>query len=196
MTDYTLLGSPRSRAFRALWMLEELGVPYTHSPAGPQSPEVRAVSPTGKIPVLIADGVAISDSSAILTYLGDRHGQLTYPAGSLDRARQDAWMFRVLDELDAVMWTAARHSFVLPEAERVPGIKGSLKMEFERYALSISNELGQSAFLMGDQMTLPDIILAHCLGWAMIAKFPPLPDGLQDYLARLRARPAYQRASG
>lgn len=196
MTEYTLLGSPHSRAFRALWMLEELGLPYTHTPAAPQSPEVRDANPTGKIPVLIADGVAICDSSAILNYLGDQHGQLTYPAGSLDRARQDAWLFRILDELDAVIWTAARHAFVLPKPERVPEVRASLKVEFDRNVERISNELGQSPFLMGDRMTLPDIALGHCLDWSTIAKFPPLPERLQDYHARLRARPAYRRASG
>jgi glutathione S-transferase len=196
MTDYTLIGHPRSRAFRPLWMLEELGLPYTHHAAQPHAAEVQAANPTGKIPVLIADGVAICDSSAILTYLADRHDQLTFAPGTLDRARQDAWMFRLLDELDAVLWAAARHSFVLPEAERVPAVKDSLKTEFARNAERIAGELGKRPFVMGDRLTLPDIVLAHCLGWAMVAKFPPLPEGLQTYLGAMRARPAYLRAAG
>lgn len=127
---YTVIGMPRSRTMRVLWMLEELGQPYTHDPAPPQSPAVRAVNPSGKVPVLIADGVAISDSTAIVTFLADRHGALTHPAGSVERALQDSLTGFLLDEFDARLWLAARHSFILPEALRMPAIKDSLKWEF------------------------------------------------------------------
>lgn len=195
-THYTLFGGPRSRAFRAIWMLEELELPYTHRPSPPQAADVRAVSPTGKIPVLLVGEDAICDSSAILTYLADHHQALTYAPGTLDRARQDAMLFRVLDELDAVVWTAARHSFVLPEAERVPAIKPSLKTEFARNATRLAEALADQPFVMGAQMTIPDIVLTHCLGWSLMAKFDPLPDPLRAYLGRMRKRPAYLRASG
>jgi glutathione S-transferase len=195
MPDYTLYGTPRSRAFRVLWMLHELELPFNHHPEPPQSAAVRAVHPGGKIPVLVADGTPISDSSAILTYLVDRHGGLTHPAGTLDRARQDALHFRILDEIDALLWTAARHSFVLPEAERVPAIKDSLKTEFTRNAARLADDLGAAPFLMGDTLSLPDIVLGHCLGWAKLAKFPALPDPLAADIARLRARPPNARAA-
>ena len=48
---------------------------------------------------------------------------------------------------------------------------------------------------MGDMMTVPDIILAHCLVWALAAKFPIVEPRLSGYLDLLRARPAYQRAA-
>ncbi len=49
---------------------------------------------------------------------------------------------------------------------------------------------------MGEDMTVPDIILAHCLGWAEKAEFPPLAPPLAAFLERMRARPAYARAMG
>ena len=49
-------------------------------------------------------------------------------------------------------------------------------------------------YLMGDTLTVPDLILCHCGGWAFNAKFPePIP-AFADYLDRLRARPAFKRA--
>ena len=191
---YTLVGNRGSRAFRALWMLEELGLPYTHVSAKPQSAEVRKLSPLGKIPVLVDGAHTIPDSTAILTYLADKHGKLTAPAGTPERARQDAMTFRILDELDSVLWMAAKHSFVLPEDYRMPEIKDALKYEFERSLAAISAEIA-GPYVMGEQMTVPDILLCHCGGWAKLAKFPDAPQPFVEYMRRLRARPAYQAAS-
>ena len=191
---YKLIGVRPTRAFRALWMLEELGVPYEHVAAGPRSDEVLAHSPLGKVPVLVDGDQAIPDSMAILTYLADKHGAFTRPAGTVARAQQDAWTFRVLDEVDSLLWMAARHSFILPEDQRVPEVKDSLKVEFARNVERIASELS-SDYLAGDTPTVPDFLLAHCLGWARNAKFPDAPEALVAYLRRLKARPAFQRAA-
>lgn len=191
---YKLVGNRATRAFRPLWLLEELGVPYEHVPAAPRSDEVRALSPAGKVPVLVDGDDVIADSTAILTYLADKHGAFTNPAGTVARARQDAWTFRVLDEVDSILWTAARHSFVLPEAERVPAVKDSLKAEFARNLDRIAADLSSDC-LAGDDLTVPDILLAHCLGWARNAGFPDAPEALVEYLRRLRTRPAFERAA-
>lgn len=191
---YKLVGNRATRAFRPLWMLEELGVPYDHIPAAPRSDEVRVFSPSGKVPVLVDGSDVIPDSTAILTYLTDKHGAFTHPAGTVNRAKQDAWTFRILDEVDAILWTAARHSFILPEAERVPAVKDSLKTEFSRNLDRIADEM-TSDYLVGDDPTVPDFVMAHCLGWARNAKFPDAPEALVAYLRRLRDRPAFQRAA-
>ncbi|MHA6326243.1 glutathione S-transferase family protein [Roseivivax sp. CAU 1753] len=191
---YTLIGTSKTRAFRPLWLLEELGVDYTHDPAAPGSEAVRRASPLGKVPVLMADDVAIPDSGAILQFLADRHGAFTHAPGTTDRALQDAWTFRILDELDALLWTAARHSFVLPEADRVPAIKDSLKAEFTRNLSRITDSI-EGPYLMGAEMTVPDILLVHCGGWALSAKFPEMPSAFKAYAKGLRARPAFLRAA-
>lgn len=191
---YSVLGTVRTRTARVLWMLEELGQPYEHIAIGPRSAEVRAVNPSGKVPVLLVDGVAISDSTAILQYLADRHGQLTYPAGSIDRARQDSLTQFVLDEFDALLWTASRHSFILPEEHRLPAIKDSLRWEFARSQTALVARMGGGPFLMGATITVPDLILTHCGLWAGLAKFPITEPRFAAYLEAMRARPAFQRA--
>jgi glutathione S-transferase len=191
---YTVIGTVRTRTARVLWMLEELGLPCEHIAAGPRSAEVRAVNPGGKVPVLLVDGVAISDSTAILQFLADRHGRFTFPAGSLDRARQDSLTQFVLDEFDALLWTASRHSFILPEEHRLPAIKDSLRWEFARSQTALMARMGEGPFLMGEEMTVPDLILTHCGLWAGVAKFPITESRFAGYLEAMRARPAYQRA--
>lgn len=194
MTTYTVVGNVRSRALRVLWMLEEIGQPYSFQVEMPRSDAVRALNPLGKVPVLLVDDVPLTDSTAILTFLADRHGALTFPAGTIARARQDGRTHFVLDEMDAILWTASRHSFILPEEHRLPEIKTSLKWEFERSVRSFEALLGDGPFLMGETMTIADIIAAHCGGWAVAAKFPLESPVFHDYVERLRARPAFARA--
>jgi glutathione S-transferase len=190
---YQVYGTTRTRTARVLWLLEELGAPYQHHDHGPQSPEVLALNPSGKVPVLTDGSLILTDSTAILTHLADTHAAFTHPPATEDRARQDALTFLILDEFDACLWTAARHSFVLPPEHRLPAIKDSLRWEFDQACSRLAPRL-TAPFLTGDRMTIPDIILAHCLIWAIAARFPLSEPALLDYFARMRARPAFRRA--
>ena len=191
---YKLIGTRSTRAFRVMWMLEELEAPYEVVHAAPQSDGVVAFNPSGKVPVLIDNGTPITDSTAIIQYLADRHGKLTHPAGTLERARQDSLTQFLLDEYDSVLWTAARHTFVLPEELRISGIKDTLRWEFQRSQDILKQRVGNGPFLMGEMFTVPDIILAHCLSWGLAARFPIKECWLGNYLDVIRERPAYKRA--
>lgn len=190
---YEVFGSANTRAFRVIWMLEELGQPFTLHKVGPRSDEIMALNPSGKIPAMKDGDTALTDSAAIITYLADKHGGLTAPAGTLKRAQQDAMTHLILDEFDAILWTAARHSFILPEEHRVPAVKDSLKWEFALHADRLSNRMTDH-FVMGEEMTVPDILLTHCLTWAIGAKFEISQTRLRDYIDRMRERPAYIKA--
>ncbi len=188
---YEVYGAATNRSFRVVWLLEEMGLEFAHHQINPRSPEALAVNPSGKVPVLKVDGVTITDSAAIMTYLADKHGQFTYPAGTLERAKQDALMHQVLDELDGVLWTAARHGFILPEEHRVREVKPSLAWEFTRNAKRIADKI-KGPFLMGEKMTIPDFLLVHCLNWAVSAKFEHGSDKLDAYASSIRAREGFK----
>ncbi len=192
---YTVIGPTKTRTFRVIWALQEIGQDYEHVSAAPRSDEVTAHHMSGKVPVLLVDDQAITDSTAILTYLADKHQALTHTPGTIERARQDAVTHFVLDEMDSILWTAARHSFILPEDRRVPEIKDSLKWEWDRSVTRFMEKLGDKPFVMGDMMTVPDLIAAHCGGWAGNAKFPMEHEGFNAYVARLRDRPAFKAAA-
>lgn len=117
---------------------------------------------------------------------------MSFPSGSIERAQQDAMVFRLIDEVDMILWSAARHSFILPEEKRVTAIKPSLKWEFERNIDRIMEEK-ESKFLMGDEFMLPDIILAHCGSWARSAKFPLENKRFNNYINFCYDRPAVKR---
>ncbi len=189
---YKVLGIAQSRAFRVLWMLEEIGECYEHISAKPGSSEILKFNVSGKVPVLIDGKDVLTDSSAIVSYLGDKHKKLSFQSGSIERAYQDSMVFRIIDEVDMILWLAARHSFILPEERRVNAIKPSLKWEFERNIDRIMSEK-ESKFLMGDEFMLPDIILAHCGSWARSAKFPLENRRFNDYINLCYDRPAVRR---
>lgn len=190
---YQVIGAARSRAFRVMWMLEELGEPYEHVPAAPRSDEAQEYNPLGKIPALVDGPDVLTDSMAILTYLADKHGKLSAPAGTPTRARQDAMTFWLVDEFDAVLWAAAKHSFVLPKDRRIPVVKDVLKWEFATSAKTLAARL-EGPFLMGESFTIADILAVHCLNWAVGAGFPRVDDTLHSYAKTMRERPAFKAA--
>lgn len=191
---YTLIGAPRSRAFRVMWMLEELGEYYEHDPAPPRSERVRAVNPDGKIPVLMVGGEALTQSVAIVQFLADRHGRFTAPAGALARARQDAVTQFCVDEIEGALWTAAKNSFVHPEDVRVPEVKRVCRVEFAAAMATLDRLLGDRPFVAGEDFTVPDLLIGHCAGWATMAKFDRPSGRVGAYVERLRARPAFAAA--
>ncbi|MEO1732299.1 MAG: glutathione S-transferase family protein [Pseudomonadota bacterium] len=190
---YKLIGSPRTRAFRVMWAFEELGLSYELDPAGPGSAAVTGLHPSAKVPVLIANGTTLIDSTAIMTYLADRHGGLTHTPGTLQRAQQDALTHFVLDEIDSVLWTISRHTFILPAEHRVPDVIQTCAWEITRSLDRLSAQFS-GPFLTGDTMTIADIIAVHCLGWAHMLKIPIESAALKAYSKDLRKRDAYKAA--
>ena len=100
--DLVLHYAPRTRSLVALWLLEELGVPYRLASfdlatGHHKSPEHLALNPMGKVPVVVDRGVPVSELGAIAIYLADR-----YPAAglapALDHPDRAAYL-RYMEEL-------------------------------------------------------------------------------------------------
>jgi len=192
---YTLIGSAKSRAFRVMWMLEEVRQPYEHIQAAPGSKEMKVVNPSGKTPAFKDGKNIIIDSVAICQYLADKHGKGTYAAGTIKRAQQDSFLHFAIDELDGALWTAGKHRFVLPEELRTTAVEPACKHDYERALKTLATRLGDNDFVMGKKFTVPDIITAHCMGWGIGMFGWEVPKGkLSTYLARCRARKAFQKA--
>lgn len=189
----TIIGATRSRTFRVLWLAEELGLTYEHLAELPRSETVTKLNPLGQIPVLRDGDMVIPDSLAILHYLADRAGRFTHPAGTPERALMDARINFVLTEMEAPLWLAARHSFVLPEERRHPEIKPWLKDDFRDAGEKFATLLGDAEYFAGETFTIADIVAAHTIGWAITAKFEP-SDALKAYMRRMSERTAWGRA--
>ena len=195
---YTVIGYAGTRAFRLLWMMEELGLPYQHDPVMPFTDAARLRAPGGRLPALaLPDGTVLVDSTAILTYLADRHQSLTYPPGTIERARQDAWIWRCADTLDIPLMALA----ILSREGRVnipDVVLQRLLLRIQGGLADLDGALGRrtaAPWLMGASFTIADIVLGHCLHWAErseheLTRF----SHLRSYLGAIAGRSAYVAA--
>jgi glutathione S-transferase len=95
-----LYWAPRTRSLRALWVLEEAGVPYERvrldlSAGEQKSPDYRAINPMAKVPALTDGSAAVAESGAICAYVAEAVPQagLAPPLGDPARGRYLQWLF-------------------------------------------------------------------------------------------------------
>jgi glutathione S-transferase len=188
-----VFGRVKSRTFRVVWFLEELEIPYNLNEIDPRSEDARKVSKNGKIPFILDNDNLVTDSVAILTYLSDKHKVMTELPGSIKRAQQDAITFRILDEFEALLWVAAKHSYVFPTEKKVPEILDVLKWEFVINQEKFLDEFPIKNFICGEKFLVPDILFMHCINWAESMNFS-ICDHLTKYADKLKKRSAYKKA--
>jgi glutathione S-transferase len=187
-----------SRSTRVLWALEELDIPYDlkvhqRTPTFRAPPELSAVHPLGKAPVIVDDGLVIAESGAILAYLNDRYGdgRLAPPAGDDARVMHDEW-------LHYVEGSAAMPVMLTLIGGMFGGLQENLaafvEPELHKTLAYIAAGVGDGPWLMGDDFTIADIQLAYLVALADGAGLTAAHPNLSAYLSRLQARPAYRKA--
>ena len=185
-----------SRSQRILWLLEEIGVPYeivkyqrgTPVPFAP--PELKAVHPLGKSPVITDGNKTIAESGAIVEYLIDTYGKgkLRPKAGSDDYWKYIEWMHYA--EGSAMLpLLLALYTNMLGDA--AAALKPRVDSEIANNLSYMENALGNREFFVGDALTGADIQLLFVLE-AAGKRLEPYPN-LVKYRTRMQARPAYQR---
>eukprot|EP00961_Rhodomonas_salina_P249092 3366711-Rhodomonas_salina.1 len=204
-----IIGGAAFRTFRNIWMLEELRVPYTHTPAAPQSKKARTVHPLGKVPVLRDGDFFMFESTAINTYLGDKFRGapgvpvLVPPSGTTDRGRYEQVVSFVQSEIDAQgLWLHRKHEALAQHFGSEPGAVAHAKVHTQRAMKALGRELREREFLLGADFSAADICFAHCLSWSkgigwsawMEEEGAEVGAVLRGYAARCRAREGFQRA--
>lgn len=194
----TLYGTPRSRALRVAWVLEELGVDWEFSfvdmnKGEHHSETFLALNPCGKVPVLTDDELVLSESAAICLYLAEKFGKLLPPVGSAASGLHHQWISFIITELEQPLWTLGKHKFALPEAQRHPQIMPCAVWEFDKAVALAENMLPDTTFLLGDTLSVADILLAHTLMWGTLFE-QQIPPKLAAYRDRLAARPSRKSA--
>ncbi|MCI4664444.1 MAG: glutathione S-transferase family protein [Neomegalonema sp.] len=194
---YKVIGYPRTRVMRVLWLLEELGVAYDLDPATPTSAQVIERYSEGKIPVLETPDGVLTDSVAIMTYLADKHGDPAtgpaFAAGSYERGVQDGHTQFIVDELEGALWATTRH-LRKDEAEQSPAFVAEMRAQFDRGIERLVARVGAGPFLMGERFTTPDILAGHAAAWAKIVNFDISNEAALAYLGRVASRPSAGRA--
>lgn len=185
--------APRTRAFTALWMLEEVGIAYERvlvdirAPGHPAADYLR-VNPMGKVPGLRDGDCAFGETAAILLYVADAVPQaaLAPPVGDPRRGRFLQWLVFSATTLEPAM------------AEKRAGMPvNSISSGWgdqERALAALEAALAPGPWLFGDAFTAADLYLASSLGFGMrFGMIEPRP-AFVAFSERGAARPAFQRA--
>lgn len=195
--DLVLYTNPMSRGRIARWMLEEVGQPYrvelTGFDGATRTPEFLALNPMAKVPVLVHDGVVVTETAAICTYLAETFpeaGLLPAPT-SAARAAYHRWMFFAAGPLEAAVSAKALDLLAPPERAGMVGY-GS----FERTVDTLEHAAASAApWLTGERFTAVDVYAGAQIIWGQLFKSLPPRPAFVDYVARLQARTAWQRAN-
>lgn len=203
-----------SRSQRILWLLEELGEPYEirRYQRDPKTmlapPELRAVHPLGKSPVLSDGGLVLAESGAIVEYLADRYaaGTLIPAHGTPARLRCNYWLHYaegsampplLLKLVFRRVVAAPMPFFVKPIAKGIARKvqRGFVDPQLKLHLDYLESELGDGEWFAGAAFSVADIQLsfpleAFAARGGLDAGYPRL----SAFLQRIHARPAYQRA--
>ncbi|AXR07525.1 glutathione S-transferase family protein [Salinimonas sediminis] len=199
---YTLYGYPGTRSLRVAWALEEIGLEYHYKlvdlfSGAHRHPDYLALTPTGKIPLLSTPQGHLSESAAIVTYLGENHAyhELIAPIGSSERALYQQMMCFMITELEQPLWNIVKHDFILPEHHRLAQMQQVATFEFERAISEFSTLLGTKDYVSGPMFSMADIVAGQLLAWADESKLALPHDNVQAYKERVLSRQAFIKAT-
>lgn len=187
-----------ARSFRALWALEELGLPYRLHvlpfPPRVRQPDYLEQNPLGTIPLLIDGDVRMTESAAIPQYLATRYGPtpLAVDLDEPDHAPYLDWLHRSEATLTFPLTIVFRYSQLEPEERRLPQAAGDYTQWFLSRLRHLTRALADREWLCASRFTMADL----CVGYALLLardlnlahKFSP---DVSAYWTRLSTRPAF-----
>ena len=188
-----------SRSQRVLWLLEELEVPYVIKAytrdlsTNLAPPELKAVHPLGKSPVIDDDGRVVTESGAITDYIIRRHGggRLAPKPGSDTHETYLEWL-HFAEGSAMTPFLIALYTGRLGEA--AAPLQPRIQEQIAAHVGYVSAALGSNDWLVENTLSGADVMVSFIAEIATAqglgAHFPNLP----AYVKRLQSRPAWQAA--
>ena len=186
-----------SRSQRVLWLLEELGAPYEIRAYARDAttrlapPELQAVHPLGKSPVIEDAGLTLIESGAIVDYLIRHHGagRLVPAPGSREFEAYNQWLHYAEG---SAMLPLMLKLYVSRLGEAGAPLAPRIDSELANHLGHVDRALQGREFLVGDSLTGADVQMSFVAEAArgLRAQYP----AMDAWVRRLQARPAYQRA--
>jgi glutathione S-transferase len=195
MSELVLYTNPQSRGRIAHWMMEELGQPYRTVWLGygadMKSAAYKAINPMGKVPAVQHGDVVVTEAAAVCAWLADAFPQtgLAPALTSPERAPYLRWLFFAAGPLEQAV-TAKAMGWVVPEGRQAMAGFGSFADTLD----ALEAALLPGPHICGEQFTAADVYVGSSLGWGLMFGTVESRPVFVDYVARLKARPASQRA--
>lgn len=203
-----------SRSQRVLWLLEELGLPYEvkryqrDAKTMLAPPELRAVHPLGKSPVIVDGDVTLAESGAIVEYLVAKYdrGALAPTSGTPERLRYTYWLHYaegsampllllklIFDRVETTPMPFFARPIARAIARKAKG--GFIEPNLRTHLGFMESELAARPWFAGEAFSAADIQMSFPLEAAaarggLDVRYPKL----SAFLDRIHARPAYRRA--
>ncbi len=197
----TVFGAPPSRGLRVPWMLEEMGLDYELRPVDffnrHADAQFMRVCPSGAAPGLADGAVRMMESMAIVEYLGARYGPTPLAPAASDPDFPTYLQFLHYGEasLSAPLNVVVASRFFAPEEEKQNwGTKAAVQMVLGRCP-AVAAQLQRTPHVAGEAFTAADISCAYAFGLMQrMGLTDKLDPAIVDYVVRVEARPAFQRA--
>ena len=188
-----------SRSQRILWLLEELGTPYElkryqrDAQTRLAPPELKAVHPLGKSPVITDGNVTIAESGAIVDYIIRKYGKgaMMPAAGSTDFEAYNEWLHY---GEGSAMLPLMLHLYVGRLKEAGAPLQPRIDCEMANHLGYVDGALKGREFFIGDALTGADIQMSFVGEMAGIFERLGPYANLSAWLKRMHARPAFQRS--
>ena len=201
-----------SRSQRILWLLEELNLPYElkiykrNKETLLAPPELKAVHPLGKSPVITDDSRVVAESAVIIDYLVSKYGKGNLKPKSEDELlRYNYWLHYaegsaitpfLMQLVFHKVETAPMPFFVKPIAKKIAQTvrKSWINQQIKLHLDYMENEISKTGWFVGNDFSAADIILSYPIEAASerggLNKHP----NLERFLKKVKERPAYKRA--
>ncbi|MGQ7791723.1 glutathione S-transferase family protein [Faunimonas sp. B44] len=196
----TVWGGQTSRSIRAVWVLEEMGLPYSlrhvDMLAAEKDPAWLAVNPGDFLPAIQDGDVTMVESVAIMEFLMGRYGPTPLQPSPDDPTFPTYKQFLHMGEagLATLIMVPLVSGFIAPEAERDNWGARWARECVERRLLLVRRQLAGTSYMAGDRFTAADISVTYALNLGANHAGFALGDAEQAYLARTTGRDAYKRA--
>ena len=191
-----------TRGFRPIWLCEELGLPYEievidFGAEFRASPQWRALSPTGKVPVMTDGGLTMYESGAMVDYILERYGEgrLMPEPGTADSALYRQWCWFAEATFARPLGEIVNHRRVAPGGETVDFVIEDCRARARLCLDALEGALADADYLVANTFGAADIMSGYTLNLA--AGFGVLTDDHPKtvaYFERLAGRPGFQVA--
>ena len=188
---------PFDRGARVRWLAHELGIEIEEHKLDFAGGEHRrdahlARHPFGLVPAVEIDGVWRWESTAVCQSLAEQNPEagFTVPMASPERSTYLSWLFFAASTFDSAAFQVFRYAALSPDEAKRKEAQAQLLPLLVR----LSRHLSDNDYLLGDRMTLPDIILGHAVQLMYLTRILDDLPVLLSYRKRLAARPAAKAA--
>ncbi len=188
-----------SRSQRILWLLEEIGTPYEvkfydRDPVTNLAPpELLAVHPLGKSPVIEDNGRVITESGAITEYVCERHGggSLVPERGTDDHISHLEWLHFAEG---SAMTPILLRIYTARLGEAAAPIEPRIAQQLDSHFGYMESRVGENGHFIGDSLSAADIMLSFPAEIAIMQGMAPRYPKLAAFVNACHVRPAWQRA--